>query len=61
VRRNEKLNDRFILFNNRCWALSHSLKNAGSETITWVEIIDARQTVTDFIERKWVKSSAYSE
>ena len=61
LRRNKKLNDRFIIFNNRCWALSSSLKDAGSAAITLIEIIDACPTVTDFIERKWVKSSVLSE
>jgi hypothetical protein len=56
LRRNDKLHDRYISFNHRCWVLSHSLKEAGAAAVGMMEIIDARTVLMDYIERKWIKS-----
>jgi hypothetical protein len=61
LRCSDTLNDRYIAFDNRLWALSHSLKEAGSSAISMIEIVDARKVLTDFFERKWVNSKVVSD
>jgi hypothetical protein len=59
VRRNPKLHDRHIMFNERCWLVGSSLKDAGKKAFHTTEIIDARAEVVAALEAKWRDSSPY--
>ena len=59
VRRHPKLHDRHFVFNNRCWLLGSSLKDAGKKEFHAMEIVDAKHEVTAELEAKWRIGSDY--
>ncbi|MFI5094974.1 MAG: hypothetical protein ACHQIK_16145 [Candidatus Acidiferrales bacterium] len=59
VRRHPKLHDRHITFNDRCWLVGSSLKDAGNKSLHVMEIVDAKQVVLISLEAKWGEGKAY--
>jgi len=59
VRRHAKLHDRHIAFNDRCWLVGSSLKDAGRKAFHTTEIVDAKAEVLAALEAKWGAGSAY--
>ena len=53
IRQHFKLNDRFIIFNGRCWMISCSLVEVGQVTLSLIECIDTKPVVVKEIGRKW--------
>ena len=53
IRQHLKLNDRFIIFNGRCWMISCSLVEVGQVTLSLIECIDTKPVVVKEIGRKW--------
>ena len=53
LRHHLKLNDRFIIFNGRCWMTSCSLVEVGQVTLSLIECIDTKSVVVKEIGRKW--------
>jgi hypothetical protein len=59
VRRHAKLHDRHIAFNERCWLVGSSLKDAGKKAFHTMEIVDAKAEVLAALEAKWNTASPY--
>jgi hypothetical protein len=59
VRRHAKLHDRHIAFNERCWLVGSSLKDAGKKAFHTMEIVDAKVEVLAALEAKWNGASPY--
>ena len=53
LRHHLKLNDRFIIFNGRCWMTSCSLVEVGQVTLSMIECVDTKPVVVKEIGRKW--------
>jgi hypothetical protein len=53
LRHHLKLNDRFIIFNGRCWMASCSLIEVGQVTLSLIECVDTKPVVVKEIGRKW--------
>jgi len=60
VRQHPKLHDRFILFNNRCWLVGSSLKDAGKKILNIIECVDVKDTIVSEVEQKWSEASRYT-
>jgi len=61
IRTHKKLHDRYVLFNERCWLIGSSLKDAGKKTFNIVEIVDFRKEIFAEIEKKWKEGSLIHE
>jgi hypothetical protein len=59
VRRHAKLHDRHIAFNERCWLVGSSLKDAGKKAFHAIEIVDAKGEVLAALEAKWSAATSY--
>lgn len=59
VRQHAKLHDRHIVFNQRCWLVGSSLKDAGKKAFHAIEIIDAKPEVIGALEGKWQAGTPY--
>lgn len=59
VRRHTKLHDRYILFNERCWLVGSSLKDAGKKTLNMIECIDSKSAIVSEVESKWQQADEY--
>jgi hypothetical protein len=53
VRRVSMLHDRHLAFNDRCWLVGSSLKDAGKTPFHCMEIVDAKVAVLADLEAKW--------
>jgi hypothetical protein len=53
IRRHLKLNDRFIIFNGRCWMASCSLADVDQVTLSIIECVDTKAVVVKAIGSKW--------
>ncbi len=53
IRLYKPLQDRFIVFNEKCWVAGASLKDAGAKTLSLIEIKDNKQPILREIARKW--------
>ena len=60
IRRHLRLNDRFIVFNSRCWLTNRPLVDAGRKTMSIIECVDTKPVVMKEIGRKWRESKLYS-
>ncbi len=58
VRRAQQLHDRHLIFNDRCWLVGGSLKDAGKKPFNCIEIVDKAAVVTD-LEAKWQTGTSY--
>lgn len=59
VRKHLKLHDRFILFNNRCWLVGSSLKDAGGKNFNIIECVDVKDSIVAEVEKKWSDGLQY--
>jgi hypothetical protein len=59
VRRHPKLHDRFLAFNERCWLVGSSLKDAGKKAFNVIEFVDGREAILSQIEVKWQEAKPY--
>jgi len=59
IRREAKLHDRHIVFNDRCWLVGSSLKDAGGKAFHAIEITDAKAEVLAALEAKWTNGAHY--
>jgi len=59
VRHHLKLNDRFIIFNGRCWMASCSLVEVGQLTLSLIECVDTKPVVVKAIGRKWREAKVF--
>ena len=59
VRHHLKLNDRFIIFNGRCWMASCSLPEVGQVILSLIECVDTKPVVVKEIGRKWREAKVY--
>lgn len=53
VRHGQQLHDRHIVFNDRCWLVGGSLKDAGKKPFNCIEITDEKGIVVADLEVKW--------
>lgn len=59
VRRVPMLHDRHLVFNDRCWLVGSSLKDAGKKAFHCMEMIDLKADVVHALEAKWSAGTAY--
>lgn len=59
MRRHSKLNDRFLIFNGRCWMASCSLVDVDQVTLSIIECIDTKSVVVKEIGRKWREGKVF--
>ena len=59
IRRHLKLNDRFIIFNGRCWMASCSLADVDQVTLSIIECLDTKPVVVKEIGRKWREGKVF--
>ena len=59
VRRGDQLHDRHIAFNERCWLVGGSLKDAGRKPFHCMEIVDQRKVVVNDLEARWAMGAPY--
>jgi hypothetical protein len=59
TRRHLKLNDRFIIFNSRCWLANRPLVDVGKKTLSIIECVDMKPVVMKEIGRKWREAKVY--
>lgn len=57
VRQHPKLHDRYLLFNDRCYLVGSSLKDAGKKRLNIVECVDSRPSIQEDVEAKWADAS----
>jgi hypothetical protein len=60
VRRHLKLHDRYLSFNERCWLVGSSLKDAGRKAFNLIEFVDGKAAITAEIETKWQGAQIYN-
>ena len=59
TRRHMRLNDRFIVFNGRCWLANRSLVDVGKKTLSIIECVDTQPVVVKEIGRKWREAKVF--
>jgi hypothetical protein len=59
IRRYKPLQDRFIVFNDKCWLAGNSLKDAGKATLNFIEIKDNKPIILKEIARKWSEAEDF--
>jgi hypothetical protein len=59
VRQHQKLHDRYVIFNERCWLVGSSIKDAGKKALNVIECIDNKEAVAKEAERKWKEGTTY--
>jgi hypothetical protein len=59
VRQHAKLHDRHVVFNERCWLIGSSLKDAGKKAFHTMEIVDSKAEVVAALQEKWAAGSPY--
>jgi len=59
IRRHMRLNDRFIVFNGRCWLANRSLVDVGKNPLSIIECVDTQPVVVKEIGRKWREAQVY--
>ena len=59
IRRHVLLNDRYIIFNGRCWQVSSSLNTVGTKLLSIIECIDAKSVIVKGLEQKWREAEIY--
>jgi hypothetical protein len=59
VKRARMLHDRHLVFNDRCWLVGSSLKDAGKKPFHCMEIVDLKAVVIQALEAKWSAAAAY--
>ncbi|MBI4269033.1 MAG: hypothetical protein HY615_01755 [Candidatus Rokubacteria bacterium] len=59
VRRVPMLHDRHLAFNDRCWLVGSSLKDAGRKAFHCMEVVDLKPDVVRALEAKWTAGTTY--
>ncbi len=59
MRQHPILHDRHLIFNERCWLVGSSLKDAGKKAFHVIEIVDTRTAVLTALEAKWSEATPY--
>jgi hypothetical protein len=59
IRRYKPLQDRFIVFNDKCWLTGTSLKDAGKAALNLIEIKDNKPIILKEIARKWSEAEDF--
>ena len=59
VRRAKQLHDRHLVFNDRCWLVGGSLKDAGKKPFNCIEIVDEKEVVVADLEVRWQSGTQY--
>jgi len=59
IRRHLKLNDRFLIFNGRCWMASCSLADVDQVTLSIIECVDTKPVIIKEIGRKWREGKVF--
>lgn len=59
IRKHHKLHDRYIFFNDRCWLVGSSLKDAGKKRLNCMEIVDEKTKIFEEIEKKWSEATTF--
>jgi len=59
VRRHTKLHDRFLIFNDRCWLIGSSIKDAGKKALNVIECLDIKHAIVSDAEKKWTEGNVY--
>ena len=59
VRRHPKLHDRYLIFNDRCWLIGSSIKDAGKKALNVIECLDSKQAIVTEAEKKWREAVVY--
>lgn len=59
VRRVPMLHDRHLVFNDRCWLVGSSLKDAGKKAFHCMEMVDVKTSIVQALEAKWTLGTAY--
>ena len=59
VRRHPKLHDRYVVFNNRCWLIGSSIKDAGKKALNVIECVENKQELVAAAETKWGEATAF--
>lgn len=55
IRQHPKLHDRYLIFNDRCWLIGSSIKDAGKKALNVIECLDSKQVIVDDAEKKWTE------
>ena len=61
IRKHGRLHDRHFIFNDKCWLVGSSLKDAGKKTFNVIECVDNKDMIVADIEEKWAEAIEYSE
>lgn len=59
IRRHLKLNDRFFIFNGRCWMASCSLVDMDLAGLCIIECVDTKSAIIKEIGRKWREGKVF--
>jgi hypothetical protein len=59
VRRHPKLHDRHLIFNERCWLIGSSIKDAGKKALNIIECLDSKRLIVEEAEKKWTEGVVY--
>jgi hypothetical protein len=59
IRQHDRLHDRHFVFNDRCWLVGSSLRDAGKKAFHVMEIVDSKAEITTAIEAKWTEGTQY--
>jgi hypothetical protein len=59
LRRHLQLNDRFFIFNGRCWMASCSLVDLDQSTLSVIECVDTKSVIVKEIGRKWREGKVF--
>lgn len=60
IRQHPRLHDRHLLFNDRCWIVGSSLKDAGKKKFNVVECVDSKESIVADINAKWDEATEYT-
>jgi hypothetical protein len=59
VRRHSDLHDRYLIFNNRCYLIGSSIKDAGKKDFAMIECNDQAPEIISSAEKKWNEAKPY--
>jgi hypothetical protein len=59
VRKHPKLHDRYLIFNERCWLVGSSIKDAGKKALNVIECLDSKELIVADAEKKWTEAVVY--
>jgi hypothetical protein len=59
VRRHAKLHDRHFIFNERCWLVGSSFKDAGRKAFNCIEMMDSTRAIVESADAKWREGEVF--